>query len=72
MSGTLAVNHGGTGVTSNTINSVLIGGTTTTGAIQNVAAASGALYSTGTNVKPTFGTLPIAQGGTGKTTATEA
>lgn len=72
MSGTLAVNHGGTGVTSNTINSVLIGGTTTTGAIQNVAAASGALYSTGANVKPTFGTLPIAQGGTGKTTATEA
>ena len=72
MSGTLAVNHGGTGVTSNTINSVLVGGTTTTGAIQNVAAASGALYSTGANVKPTFGTLPIAQGGTGKTTATEA
>lgn len=72
MSGTLAVNHGGTGVTSNTVNSVLVGGTTTTGAIQNVAAASGALYSTGANVKPTFGTLPIAQGGTGKTTATEA
>ena len=72
MSGTLAVSHGGTGVTSNTVNSVLIGGTTTTGAIQNVAAASGALYSTGANVKPIFGTLPIAQGGTGKTTATEA
>lgn len=72
MSGTLAVNHGGTGVTSNTVNSVLIGGTTTTGAIQNVAAASGALYSTGENVKPAFGTLPIAQGGTGETTATEA
>lgn len=33
---------------------------------------SGAFYSTGANVPADFGTLPIAQGGTGATTATDA
>ena len=33
---------------------------------------SGALYATANDVNPTFGTLPIAQGGTGATTASAA
>lgn len=36
------------------------------------ATASGAFYSTGANVPARFGTLPVAQGGTGATTAADA
>lgn len=35
-----------------------------------VASAKGAYYSTGTNVAPQFGTLPVGYGGTGATTLT--
>lgn len=35
-----------------------------------VASAKGAYYSTGTNVTPKFGTLPVGYGGTGATTLT--
>lgn len=35
-----------------------------------VASAKGAYYSTGTNITPTFGTLPVSYGGTGATTFT--
>ena len=71
--GTLLVGQGGTGRTWNTINSVIIGNdSSTTGAMQNVETANGAFYSTGAGVKPTFGTLPIAQGGTGSTSASAA
>lgn len=62
-SGTLPVSRGGTGIASMTSNAVLLGGST----VGQVAAASGAFYSTGANVKPVFGTLPVAQGGTGIT-----
>ena len=66
ISATLAVNQGGTGKTSHTVNSVLAGNaSSTTGAIQNIATKSGALYATAANGAPTFGTLPKAQGGTG-------
>lgn len=71
-SGTLGVARGGTGKASHTVNSILTGGTTTTGALQDVATASGALYATSANGAASFGTLPIAQGGTGKTTAADA
>lgn len=71
-SGTLGVARGGTGKASHTVNSILTGGTTTTGAVQDVATASGALYATSANGAASFGTLPIAQGGTGKTTAADA
>ena len=64
-SGTLVVSRGGTGKTTNTANSVLVGNETS--AIKNIASVSGALYSTGSGVEPKFGTLPVAQGGTGKT-----
>ena len=70
--GTLGVARGGTGKSSHTINSVIIGGTSTTGALQNVATASGAFYATSADVKPQFGTLPVEQGGTGATTASAA
>jgi hypothetical protein len=35
-----------------------------------LATGNGALYATAANGSPTFGTLPVAQGGTGKTTHT--
>ena len=43
-----------------------------TSAFQTVQPVSGAFYSTGNSVKPVFGALPIAQGGTGSTTAANA
>ncbi len=71
--GTLPVLYGGTGRTWNTINSVIIGNDSDTdGVLQNVETANGAFYSTGAGVKPTFGPLPIAQGGTGSTSASAA
>lgn len=71
-SGTLGVARGGTGKSSHTVNSIITGGTTTTGALQDVATASGAFYATSANGAASFGTLPIAQGGTGKTSAADA
>lgn len=66
--GTLSVQRGGTGMeTASTVNAVVIGNATTaTGALRTISTASGAFYATSTNGAPTFGTLPIAQGGTGK------
>lgn len=68
-SGTLTVARGGTGITTATnVNAVVIGNSSTANsAMQTVATASGAFYATGNNAKPAFGTLPIAQGGTGIT-----
>lgn len=68
-SGTLPVARGGTGITtSTTVNAVLIGNSSTaTNAFQTIATASGAFYATAANGKPSFGTLPVAQGGTGQT-----
>lgn len=70
ITGTLGVAHGGTGLTTTTnVNAVVIGNSTTaTDALQTVATAQGAFYASGTNAKPQFGTLPVAQGGTGITT----
>lgn len=69
--GTLDVAYGGTGLTTATNkNAVVIGNSSTvTNALQTVRTASGAFYATGQDSKPIFGTLPIAQGGTGATTA---
>ena len=46
--------------------------TNTTGTFGSKASANGALYATTTNGALQWGTLPIAQGGTGKTSAAEA
>ena len=61
------VKYGGTGKNAHTSNSVLVGNGVN--AVKNVASANGAMYATGANAQPQFGTLPIAQGGTGATTA---
>ena len=53
------------------INAVVIGNSTSiTGAMQTIRSGDGAFYATGVNAKPQFGTLPVAQGGTGATTFT--
>ena len=69
-SGEVPVSHGGTGKNTHTSNAVLAGNGTS--AVKNVATASGALYATAANGEPQFGTLPVAQGGTGATTAADA
>lgn len=69
-SGTLAVVRGGTGQFSHNRNAVLIGNGTS--AVRNVATASGAFFATDANGVPGFDTLPIAQGGTGATSAANA
>ena len=66
MSNTLAqvpVKNGGTGKTSHTTNALLAGNDVS--AVKNIATGNGALYATGANALPQFGTLPVAQGGTG-------
>lgn len=66
MSNTLAqvpVKNGGTGKTSHTTNALLAGNDVS--AVKNIATGNGALYATGANELPQFGTLPVAQGGTG-------
>lgn len=70
--GILSVPRGGTGIgTTTTVNSVLIGNSTSaTGNMQTVATANGAFYATSANGKPQFGTLPVGQGGTGQTSLT--
>jgi hypothetical protein len=72
-SGTLPTTRGGTGrdftsVPPNAIVRKISDGTTLT----HVATGNGALYATATNGLPTFGTLPVAQGGTGATTVNDA
>lgn len=44
----------------------------TTGSFASIRSANGALYATAQDGAPTFGTLPIAQGGTGATSAAAA
>lgn len=69
VSGALPVKHGGTGFTTATYkNAVVIGNSSTvTNQLQTIRTASGAFYATGQDGKPSFGTLPVAQGGTGAT-----
>lgn len=67
---TVTVQKGGTGNTTMTANAVLVGNGT--GAVQAVASAKGALLSTGSGVKPSFGTVPVDAGGTGATDAATA
>lgn len=68
-SGTLPVARGGTGITTSTYkNAVLVGNSSTvTNAFHTIRTASGAFYATAQDGAPSFGTLPVAQGGTGQT-----
>lgn len=70
VGGAVAVAQGGTGKTTHTSNAVLTGNGTS--AVNNVSTASGALYATAANGAASFGTLPVAQGGTGATSAANA
>lgn len=62
-SGQLAVANGGTGRATLTENAVLAGNNAN--AVKQIPTASGALYSSGAGQEPSFGVLPMAQGGTG-------
>lgn len=71
--GTAQVAGGGTGLTSATAYAVLVGGTTSTAPFQSVASVGTSgqpLISAGAGVKPAFGTLGVAGGGTGVTSTT--
>ena len=57
------VADGGTGASTLKANAVLLGNGA--GAVKQKATASGAMFATGANAEPSFGILPIAQGGTG-------
>ena len=57
------VDDGGTGASKLTANAVLLGNGTS--AVKQKATANGAMFATGANAEPSFGILPIAQGGTG-------
>lgn len=77
ITGTLELDHGGTG--SNTSlkeapNGAIIRKLKSddNNQLWYTSTASGALYATSENGIPTFGTLPVAQGGTGATTAADA
>ena len=67
---TMGVAAGGTGRSSLTSNAILAGNTTS--AVNMIATNSGALFATTSGGAASFGTLPIAQGGTGSTTASAA
>ena len=69
----VALSQGGTGVDLSGIPAGAVVRNSTDGSgMWYSATASGAFYATSTNGKPSFGTLPIAQGGTGATSAANA
>lgn len=69
-SSVVPVADGGTGASTLTKNAVLLGNDT--GAVKSKATANGAMFATGANAEPSFGILPIEQGGTGGTSGTSA
>ena len=69
-SGILGVARGGTGKSTNTLNSILVGNGAN--AIKNIATQLGAFFATGANEAPQFGVLPLSLGGTGATTVEDA
>ena len=71
ITSTLPISKGGTGRTSftNTNGVLTVAAATSLGAI---ATANGAFYATSANGVAKFGTLPVAQGGTGATTLASA
>lgn len=73
ITSTLPVSKGGTGRTGfSNLNGILTVANTSAGDLTAVATAAGALYATATNGVCQFGTLPVAQGGTGATTLASA
>jgi hypothetical protein len=70
LSGTVSVAKGGTGAPTLKTNAIIAGNGSS--AVKTVSTANGALYATASDGAAQFGTLPIAQGGTGATTAAAA
>lgn len=70
VTGILGASHGGTGRTSIAENALMSGNGT--GQFKIINSAKGAVYATSSGGEVQFGTLPIAEGGTGATTASAA
>lgn len=68
----LGIKNGGTGLdmSTKTANSLVILNSSVNG-MTTIASAAGAFFSTGANVLPKYGTLPVEYGGTERTTLTD-
>lgn len=71
-SGTLPLARGGTGAALSSTANAIIRYSSNSAKFSSTATKNGALYATSSNGSPQFGTLPIAQGGTGATDAATA
>lgn len=70
IAGALSLSQGGTGKSSWTVTpNAIIRFSSIDNCFSSTSTKNGTLYCTTTNGEPIFGTLPIAQGGTGSTTA---
>lgn len=73
LNGTLGASKGGTGADlSGAAANAVVCKASSGQNLATVSTANGAFYATGTNATPKFGTLPVAEGGTGATSATAA
>lgn len=71
-SGVLPLSRGGTGRALTRTSNAIIRFSSSSDYFSTTATKSGAMYATSSNGSPQFGTLPIAQGGTGATDAATA
>lgn len=73
LDGTLGASKGGTGADlSGAAANAVVCKASSGQNLATVSTANGAFYATGTNATPKFGTLPVAEGGTGATSASAA
>ena len=73
LNGTLGASKGGTGADlSGAAANAVVCKASSGQTLATVSTAKGAFYATGANATPKFGTLPIAEGGTGATSASAA
>lgn len=73
LDGTLEASKGGTGADlSGAAANAVVCKASSGQTLTTVSTAKGAFYATGANATPKFGTLPIAEGGTGATSASAA
>lgn len=71
VTGTLPLSQGGTGANLARTSNAIIRYSSSGNYMSSTPTANGAFYATGANGSPSFGTLPIAQGGTGATNAAD-
>ena len=73
LDGTLGASKGGTGADlSGAAANAVVCKASSGQTLTTVSTAKGAFYATGANATPKFGTLPVAEGGTGATSASAA